>query len=320
MTQPHFIKVGCRSRVLSPSDPTASWDRQPSQKKSPVLFFFLWLWLNSQSCGATRAQPQDRAGASTLLAAGRRRAGQAAGTGERRELCPGRGRSRAAPDTPRAVTSVPKTRRDPPGTKGFAGLFMRFHKANGKVVPVGWGKPHSQHRLGADGVGSSPAEGDRGTLVGDKRDETRQRGPTVPWAASPAAWARGEGGDSAPLPRSAETPPGALRPALEPSAQDRAGAGAAGPEEAPKMIQGLGPLCWEERLGELGLLSLGRRRLRTRGNGHKLRHRKFRLNPRKNFFPLRVTEPWPRLPREAVESPSLEIFQTHLDKVLCSLL
>jgi len=46
----------------------------------------------------------------------------------------------------------------------------------------------------------------------------------------------------------------------------------------------------------------------------------FRLNPRKNFFPLRVTEPWPRLPREAVESPSLEIFKTHLDKVLYSLL
>jgi len=54
--------------------------------------------------------------------------------------------------------------------------------------------------------------------------------------------------------------------------------------------------------------------------GHKLRHRKFRLNMRKNFFPLRVTEPWPRLPRQVVESPSLEIFQTHLDKVLCSLL
>jgi len=59
---------------------------------------------------------------------------------------------------------------------------------------------------------------------------------------------------------------------------------------------------------------------RTRGNGHKQKQRKFQLNTRKNFFPLRVTEPWHRLPREAVESPSLEIFQNHLDKVLCSLL
>jgi len=41
---------------------------------------------------------------------------------------------------------------------------------------------------------------------------------------------------------------------------------------------------------------------------------------RKNYFSLRVTEHWNRLPRDVAESPSLEIFKTRLDKVLCSLL
>ncbi|KFV74050.1 hypothetical protein N308_04883, partial [Struthio camelus australis] len=51
-------------------------------------------------------------------------------------------------------------------------------------------------------------------------------------------------------------------------------------------------------------------------NGHKLKHRKFHLNIRKSFFTVRVTEHWKRLPREVVQSPLLEIFQSRLDRVL----
>ena len=54
---------------------------------------------------------------------------------------------------------------------------------------------------------------------------------------------------------------------------------------------------------------------RTRGSGHKLKHMRFLLNIRKHFFTVRVTEHWHRLPREVVESPSLEIFKRCMDMV-----
>ncbi|KAK4828104.1 hypothetical protein QYF61_023466, partial [Mycteria americana] len=56
--------------------------------------------------------------------------------------------------------------------------------------------------------------------------------------------------------------------------------------------------------------------VRTRNNCYELEKERFSLDIKKSFFSLRTAQQWDRLPREAVQSPDVEVFNTQWDKVL----
>jgi len=115
------------------------------------------------------------------------------------------------------------------------------------------------------------------------------------------------------------------------------------------MVRGVEHLPYEEKLRELGLCTLERRRLRggliavfqylkgsykkdgdnlfsraccdrTRGNDFKLKASRFTLDMRRKFFTVRVVKCWTRLPREVADVPSLETFKVRLDGALSNLI
>jgi len=136
--------------------------------------------------------------------------------------------------------------------------FMRFNKA-------GQGNPCYQYRLGDEGIERSPAKKNLGVLVDAEHEPPMcthsPEDQLFPRLHPQQRGQQGEGGDCAPLLHSGETPSGVLHPALEPSAQGRQGPVGAGLDEATAMIRGLEHLCCEERLRELELFSLKKRRL-----------------------------------------------------------